>query len=401
MIGNGRVSPHNLGLLLLGAFPDSLIDAMSDAVRSHPADLKTQARLVYRRNVGQEPLFNFLPGIGSSLEDEDYGGIIGAMTVVMKDALAAQWTPEQYAIALARVGGISHQEARRIVDTFIVTMDSQGVLDMARKLTTWLPELPFGIEGPAKWALNAGMDWIAQALPMAMQTDSGDVLYEWRNMGKQMKQLGLRAELITRENAFEKRASYDWSAIKESAATLIPLLLKGLGMLMGGGAAGQGAKLLGQGMGDPGITVREIGDPATYAEFGDISREAGDLFAALRAARTPAEQGGLFSGLGKWFRRASRFVRKHAGTVLKKALPMAAGAIPGLGPVAQAAVARLAEFIPEAGDPNFSEVLSLASALPEEGDPAWHATSYLPSAGKDARTLPEYVLRAMGATDGQ
>lgn len=357
-------TPALLGAVLLGMFTDEGIDAITEYVRSRAFNVTSGARAAYSAHVGQEPALNFL---GPFSKMDHYAGIIGGMTIVLKDALGTQWTRDQYALALSRVGHISLAMARKITDNFVVTDDERGVVDFARRLVTWMPALPMHADGMAKAALDTALDYLTQALPNALVNNSGDTLYEWYRLGVQAKELTVRAQMTQREAAYEKKALLDWASVKDAAGSIIPLLIKTMGAFANQG----GAPLLTEG-GDI-----EDGDAEFQREYGDWLTEGGDLMAQV--STQPGTEQGFLGRLRKWAKKgrklAGRMVKKVAPHILTNAVRFAGNAIvPGAGSFVSNALessgvtdAIIAQ-VPEIGDPVMVGAIQHALAPRETGD---------------------------------
>lgn len=378
----GPSSIVQLGAVLLGMFPDTGIEAIVAYVRSRPFGVTSGARQAYAEVVGQEPALNFL---GPFAEIKHYGGIIGGMTIVLKDALGTQWTREQYALALSRVGNISLTMARKITDTFVVTEDERGIIDFARRLVTWMPSMPMHADAGVKMALDTALDYLVQALPSALVNNSGDTLYEWYRLGVQAKELTVRAQMTVREAAYEKKALFDWASVKDAAGSVIPLLVKTIGAFAGQG----GAPLLTEG-GDV-----ESGDSEFHREYGDWMSEAGDLIAQA-ATHTGTEQGFL-GGLRKWARKGKsmlgRMAKKVAPQLLNRAVEYAGNMIaPGAGSAASGFLQSsgitddVIAQVPELGDAFVQGAIHHALSS-ESGDEMGSVTS----PALKAMSWPEFV----------
>jgi hypothetical protein len=306
---------YDVGAIALGMFPPEVRKAMIEFVQRHGPQTETLVQQTQKKYVLTEPCLGFL---GGDLGPDVVANLARSIRIVLGDALAGQWSADKYALALSRAGSIPLEFARKLATDRIVTQDAT-VFDFARRLLYVIPDLPGPLDEAGRSILGGAIDVVERLLPTALLNQSGDVLYEWNNMGREIKELAVRSILTKSEARFEKAADVNLGDLKDSALATIPYLARALVGLLG-------HKL-------------ESGDlmsPHEREDIRDLLMQSGDLMIEAGCLRTP-EQGSLFGkSFGNFLKKAVNTVGSAAGSLA----PLAGGALgsmvgmPGLGAAA-------------------------------------------------------------------
>lgn len=301
---------YSLGIIALTVFPRSLRELIVQEVISKGQLVLSEAEQCQRKRVQVEPALGFLR---ADLNEDELTNILRALRVVLGDALAGQWDTTQYATALIRAASVPADEALRIAKERIVTKDA-SLLSFARRMLQAAPDIPGPFDNAAYAALGGVLTALDQ-LPTDWTNSSGDVLYEWFNLGEELGRLATRTKLIAHEVQYEKSPMTDAqsASARDQAMTAIPFLARALVGLLS--------------------NRMETGDLADgdRTEIGDLLAEAGDLM--TEGYYTSPEQGGL----GSFLKKVGRFAGKAVKTIGKAAGPLMAIAgnaiLPGIGGV--------------------------------------------------------------------
>lgn len=349
---------REVGAILLSAFTESQMEKIIDFVASHGRDSimvaqRTQRKLFLR------PVLGFIPV--EEIEEDDVAHILRGVFVIVQDFLGAQWTTDQYALALSRGGGVPLDLATQIVRDRVITPDSD-MRGFAKKMMSWVWDIP----GPIDDAIRGGIHLLDTALDRMVPTDwrnySKDVLFELRNLGMAMKDMGLRTKLSLAESAFEGSspttgAPGDSSTALAESTSALATVAKALARLMS--------------------VRKEAGDLGDVQDrdIESLMRETGDLLSRRPMPGTP-EEGGFLDSIGG---------------LLKKAVPLISSIAPIAGMVA--------------GGPLGSAAASLGTGLLSKlaggSAPAVHHMASLPLPGtRPGLSRLESVARAAGSARG-
>jgi hypothetical protein len=299
---------YHPGAYALTLFAPAMRSAIVDFVNMNGATALTETQECAAFDVRVDPALGFLSPDTKTLKQ-----LVRALRVIIGDALAGQWTTEDYADALQRAGSLPRDEGMRIATDHIVTRDA-GIIDFARRLLTHAPEIPGPFDDAAAWMLGGVFNFLEESLPNDWVNNSEDVLFEWFQLGEQLERLSIRANLVYREAAYEKKALSQGGDgdddDKQQAMSSIVMLSKAL--------VGVLAK------------TRETGDTSVDAdELTTTMGELGDLLA--EGYYLNPEQGSI----GSFLKRVGKVVKKGVNLV-KKAAPALLGtvanvALPGIG----------------------------------------------------------------------
>lgn len=187
------------GIMLLTAFNESQLEAIMAAISTNGGDTIAEVKGEQRRRFIR-PVLSFIPV--DEIDPIEIGHILRGIFVVVQDFLSAQWTTDQFALALSRGGGVNLDYATQIVRDRVVTPDSD-MRGFAKKLMSYVWDIP----GPIDDAIRGGIHMLDAALDRLVPTDwrnySRDVLFELRNLGMAIGEMGLRTKLSIAEGAFE------------------------------------------------------------------------------------------------------------------------------------------------------------------------------------------------------
>lgn len=289
------------GIMLLTAFNQAQLEEILTSTTRYGADTLGQVKREQTHRFIR-PVLSFIPV--ESIEAVEIGNILRGIFVVVQDFLSAQWTTDQFALALSRGGGVPLDYATQIVKDKVVTPDSD-FRGFAKKLMSYVWDIP----GPIDDAIRGGIHMLDAALDKLVPTDwrnySRDVLFELRNLGVAIGEMGLRTKLSIAEGAFEGMAPGDMTA---SGATPTA----GVGDLASGvGALALVAKALTRLMSAKSEQGDLTGHGVHEGEARSLLHEAGDLFMCAPKPGTP-EAGDLLDSIGSFISRASPLIERAA-----------------------------------------------------------------------------------------
>jgi hypothetical protein len=307
---------YHSGAIALTMFAPVMRQSIIDFVVSAGSTAFTDVALCQSEFVKMDPALGFLkPKFNNAM----MGNLARSLRLILGDALAGQWDTEKYATALNRSASIPMDEAHHLASDFIVTRDA-GVIDFARRLLRSVPDLPGPVDDAVGALMGGVFGLLERSLPNDWANHSGDVLYEWYNMGEQLGKLSVRADLTVEEILFEKAPlmKEDRSDALSTVATLAKAVLGLLGSSMEFG---------------------DVMDPEEREEIGDVLGELGDLL--VEGYYTKPEQGSF----GSFLKRVGKVAGK-AVKVLKRAAPMLGGiagglALPGVGALAGSGLSKI------------------------------------------------------------
>jgi len=287
-----KPSNADLGTAFLLVFSPQQRAAIYDAVHSRGPALETDIIDAAKQlGLSQAPL-DFINT--QYLSADDVMSLLVGLKAVVRDALLADWTVDQYAMAIGRAAKVPSDLAQSMAKG-IVTEDSE-ISGFARSLASWFPDIPLiPFDDAARGLLAVAPAVLTALIPKDALSKSVDTAFEWLQLGEAIRRMIKREALTNSEEAFEKNLS---TAVATNPA-LAPSLLS---------LATSLAHL-------PGEISKRL-------ESGDLDAETGDMIGdylsglSVLSAR-PEEQGDLIESpeVGSLFGKIARTVGKIGGGI--------------------------------------------------------------------------------------
>lgn len=242
-----------------------------------------------------------------NLEASDILSLLVGLKAIISDALRADWTRDQYALAIEHTVKVPSDLAASMAAN-VVTEDTDAA-SIARSMRSWIPNIPLlPFDDVASGAVKLGEAIWANLVPKDYKSRALDAAYEWLLLGQAIRQLAKRQLLTDAEEMFEREASAVAAAKPEAVGSIIQLVSS---LQQASGRVANAAET-----GD----VDEIGD---VHEFGELLAEGTDLL-------NRAEQGDISEDeIGGFGSKVKNFLKKAAKPL--GALAGAAVGMPGLG----------------------------------------------------------------------
>lgn len=308
---------HTRAAILLAAFSPRQREEIVRWVLNNSGNSLLEVEKAAIQLLKFDPALGFIP---DDLNPEELACLFRGLRVVLGDAMAGQWTSEQYALALTRSASISPQYAKKLADDEIVTPD-ENLFSFAHRLLLQGGSTS-GITQSVSRGLGLALDALEKLLPSSVSNKSQDSMFEIYQMGKVLGKLTLRATMAMKETQYENppitlpEGTPDESTVMKVAMTAIPMMAKSIiGLLAAGGPAG----------------LLNSGTP-----LGGLLSEGGDL---IKEHRVRHHTGTRPQRTLDWLQRATDATEFHAPVV-----------IPDLYNAAVAAPERGCAAVREAGD---------------------------------------------------
>jgi len=297
-------SKADIGAALFLMFSPQQRAAMYDAVHTRGASLELDLIDAARQSGLSRAPLEFINT--SYLGADDVISLVVGVKAIIRDALLANWTTDQYTLAITRAVKVPSDLASSIAKS-IVTEDTE-MWGLANTLSGYLPEIPLiPFDDVARGALKIAPSIIKALIPKDALNKSVDSAFEWLQLGEALRRMMKREALTNSEEAFEKGIDEAVTANPSLAPSLLSLASSLVHL--------------------PGAIEKrlESGD----VESSELGELVGDYLSGLSVVSAhPSEQGDLLDSpeVGSLFGKIARTVGKIGGGL--------AGAMigaPGLG----------------------------------------------------------------------
>lgn len=195
--------------LLAAAMTDAQIEDVAAFIRTAGPNMLDRVREKRAQHMGTPPFLAFVDfpverAGGRSISVQSLMDILSGATLVIHDALKAQWTTAQYAQVLARVTGVDADYAQQVAEDQVVTPDT-NLRAFEWSVLEHMPNIPFfSGDDVARTAVSVGASAAERVFSsLSDRNVSHDVLNEWRRLGAAIRELTEGAVLSVQERIIE------------------------------------------------------------------------------------------------------------------------------------------------------------------------------------------------------
>lgn len=285
-----RATSIEKGVALLTAFSPSQRAMIYEACSVRGSAIEADVAAHAAGNVLNVAPLDFLRA--EALSVDDITGLLVGLKAILKDALMADWTVDQYAQAITRAVKVPSDLANTMAKN-VVTEDTNAT-GFARSIASWIPQIPLlPFDDVARGAVKVAATMWDALIPKDLKSKAMDSAYEWLLLGRAIQQLAVRQSLTDAEDQFEQEAT----AVAASNPALIPSLMSIADALKSAGSAFGSSE-----SGD--VEAGDVLEP-----YSDVVRDAVDVF---KRAETGDLDEHEIGALGK---RVGNFFKRAAGTV--------------------------------------------------------------------------------------
>jgi len=302
---NTRQTEIDKGTALLTAFSPAQRSMVISAISARGPAIETDVMQLARASVLNVAPLDFVRC--DVLSADEVLSLLVGLKAVVKDALQADWTIDQYSQAIEHAVKVPSDLALSMAKN-VVTEDSDATA-FGRALAGWIPNIPLlPFDDVARGAIKLATSlWVA-LLPKDYQSKALDAAYEWLLLGGTIRQLGKRQALTDAETQFELEST---AIAKEGGGNTASMLQLVQFLQQASHAVGR---------------LAESGDVDSVDhvhEYGHLANEGYELMSRAETGDVDAHEiGGFGSKIGGFLKKVASPLGAVAGSMV---------GMPGLG----------------------------------------------------------------------